>query len=106
MKADKKNILHVVNIFFVIPYFLGNQLRHFKDKGYKEHIICSPSDELDGYARLQGFEYKEVAINRSISIGADLKAVWQTMRYIREKGIGIVTGHTPKGGIIAMTAAW
>ena len=29
-------ILHVVNISFVIPYFLGNQLKWFEKKGYKE----------------------------------------------------------------------
>ena len=28
------NILHVVNIYFVIPYFLGKQMSHFKNKGY------------------------------------------------------------------------
>ena len=106
MKHNAKNILHVVNIYFVIPYFLGNQLDYFKQKGYREHVICSPSDELEGYARKHGFEYEEVPINRSISLLEDLKALWRTIRYIRRKEIGIVTGHTPKGGIIAMTAAW
>lgn len=106
MKRDSKKILHVVNIFFVIPYFLGNQLRHFRDKGYEEHVICSPSKELKAYSQLQGFRYKEVPINRAISLWADLRALWATMCYIRRNGIGIVTGHTPKGGIVAMTAAW
>lgn len=44
------NILHVVNIYFVIPYFLGDQLLFFREKGYKEYIICSPSDEIKHYA--------------------------------------------------------
>ena len=106
MKHNKNNLLHVVNIFFVIPYFLGNQLRYFKEKGYHEHIICSPSDELEAYSRMQGFDYEEIPINRAISLRDDLKALFKTMRYIRRHHIGVVTGHTPKGGIIAMAAAW
>lgn len=99
-------LLHVVNIYFVIPYFLGNQLKYFKDKGYQEHIICSPSEEMAGYATEMGFQYREFPVERKISIGNDLKAVWKTMRYIRNNNIDVVTGHTPKGGLIAMLAAW
>lgn len=99
-------ILHVVNIYFVIPYFLGNQLKYFKNKGYQEHIICSPSDEMARYATAMGFEYLEFPVERKISIWNDLKAVWRTMCYIKKNNIDVVNGHTPKGGLIAMLAAW
>ncbi len=102
----KKNLLHVVNIYFVIPYFLGNQLKWFSERGYKEHIICSPSEELAGYAEQQGFVYQEIPILRKLSLINDFRAVFKTMRFIRKHHIDIVTGHTPKGSIIAMTAAW
>ncbi len=101
-----KNILHVVNIFFVVPYFLGNQLRYFRERGWKEHIICSPSSELLPYAQDMCFEVQEVEVLRKIAPWKDLKAVVKTAKYIRDHHIGIVTGHTPKGAIIAMTAAW
>lgn len=99
-------LLHVVNIYFVVPYFLGNQLKYFKEKGYEEHIICSPSDEMAGYAADMGFQYEEFPVERKISIVDDLRAVWKTARYIRRHKIDVVTGHTPKGGLIAMLAAW
>lgn len=102
----KSNILHVVNIFFVIPYFLGEQLRFFKSRGYKEYIACSSSNELSGYAEQMGFNYIEVPICRSISPINDLKAIFKIAKYIKKNNIDIVTGHTPKGAIIAMTAAW
>ena len=41
------NLLHVVNISFVIPYFLGKQLNYFAEKGHKEYVVCSPTIELD-----------------------------------------------------------
>ena len=55
-----KNLLHVVNISFVIPYFLGQQLNFFTEKGYREYLVCSPSDELAELAFKYNFEYKAV----------------------------------------------
>lgn len=100
------NILHVVNISFVIPYFLGNQLSFFTRKGYKEYIICSPSEELERLSNDYNFEYKAIEILRKISIWKDLKAIFATAKYIRDKHINIVTGHTPKGALVAMLAAY
>lgn len=99
-------ILHVVNISFVIPYFLGNQLKWFEKKGYKEFIVCSPSEELKRFSNQYGFEYREVEVLRKISIWKDLKSVYAIIRYIRQTKVDVVTGHTPKGGLLAMIAAY
>ena len=99
-------ILHVVNISFVVPYFLGKQLNYFVSKGYKEYIVCSPSEELENFSKEFAFEYKEIPILRKISIVTDLKAVISSIRYIREEKMDVVVGHTPKGGLIAMLAAF
>lgn len=100
------NILHVVNISFVIPYFLGSQLLFFKNKGYSEYIVCSPSDELKYFSEQYGFKYKEIDILRKISLLKDLKAIVLSAEYIRKNQINIVIGHTPKGALIAMLAAY
>lgn len=100
------NILHVVNIPFVIPYFLGEQLNHFSEKGYREFIACSPSEDLSRYAELYNFSYTEVDITRQISLLKDLKAIWHIRKYIRRNKIDVVVGHTPKGGMCAMIASF
>lgn len=100
------NILHVVNIPFVIPYFLGEQLNHFSEKGYREFIACSPSEDLARYAELYNFSYTEVDITRQISLLKDLKAIWHIRKYIRRNKIDVVVGHTPKGGMCAMIASF
>lgn len=100
-----KNILHVVNIYFVLPYFLGEQLDYFSEKGYNEHIICSPSKELNPYSIEKRFSFKEIPITRSYSVFKDIKAVKSVCSYIKNNNIDIVVGHTPKGAIIAMLAA-
>lgn len=100
------NLLHIVNIYFVIPYFLGDQLLYFEQKGYNEHIICSPSNEIKKYAVTHNFKYKEVPIVRKISIRKDIRAVHEIRKYIKKYQIDVVTGHTPKGALLGMIAAW
>ena len=100
------NILHVVNIYFVIPYFLGNQIKHFRSKGFNIHIICSPSKDLIKNSKEQGFQYKEIPVLRKISLINDIKAIWKIIRYIKNNKIDIVNGHTPKGGLLSMIAGF
>ncbi len=99
-------ILHVVNISFVIPYFLGKQLNWFTDKGNKEYIVCSDSEELKKFSEEYNFDYRAIDVLRKISVTKDLEAVRKTVKFIREIKADVVTGHTPKGGLIAMLAAY
>ena len=100
------NILHVVNIYFVLPYFIGDQFKYFKAKGHHLNVVCSPSEYLADYAQEQGFEYMETAVNRSISIKDDLASILHICKFIRKQNIDIIVGHTPKGGLLAMIAGW
>lgn len=99
-------VLHVVNISFVIPYFLGKQLNWFAEKGNKEFVVCSDSEELKDFSKRYSFSYRAIDVLRKISIKKDIKAVKETVKYIREIKADVVTGHTPKGGLIAMLAAY
>ena len=67
----KMKILHVVNISFTIPYFLGEQLLYFSKKGYLIYIACSPSEKLKDYSIAYHFSYKEIPILRKFSIFQD-----------------------------------
>lgn len=98
------NILHVVNVYFVLPFFIGGQFKYFSDKGYKMNVACSPSEYLKDYSQKQGFDYIETPVKRSISIFQDLKSIRAISKFIKRKKIDIVVGHTPKGGLLAMIA--
>lgn len=102
----KKNILHVVNVYFVLPYFIGEQFKYFKEKGYNMNVVCSPSKYLTDYAMKQGFEYIESSVNRSISISQDFGTIRNICKFIKRQKIDIIVGHTPKGGLLAMIAGW
>lgn len=100
-----KKILHVVNIYFVLPYFIGDQFLYFKEKGYELNVICSPSKYLADYANKMGFNYLEVKILRAIKPLKDLIAIYTICNFIKKNKIDIVVGHTPKGALLAMLAA-
>lgn len=101
-----KNILHVVNIYFVLPFFIGDQFKYFKEKGCQMNVVCSPSEFLADYAREQGFVYIESPVIRSISIKQDFSTIRNICYFIRRQKIDIIVGHTPKGGLLAMIAGW
>lgn len=100
------NILHVVNIYFVLPYFIGDQFKYFKNKGYRISVVCSPSEYIADYSKKQGFEYMVSPVNRSISIREDVRTIYKICNFIRQQEIDVVVGHTPKGGLLAMVAGW
>lgn len=98
-------ILHVINIYFSLSY-LGDQFSHFSKKGYKQHLICSPSEKLENYSKSQNISFAEVEIIRKVSLFKDLKGLVRICAYIHQNKIDIVVGHTPKGALLAMLAAY
>ena len=106
MKHNDKHILHVVNIYFVIPYFLGGQFEYFRELGYELDVVCSESPYWASYASQHNFGYREIPILRSINPIQDFKSIRQICHYIKDRQVGIVVGHTPKGGLLSMVAAW
>jgi hypothetical protein len=77
-------ILHVVNIYFVLPYFIGDQFKYFKNLGYNQHVICSPSNNLNAYSKKMGFEYAEIQIARAIKPITDIYAIILICKYIKK----------------------
>jgi len=99
-------ILHVVNIPFVIPYYLGNQIPFFTSKGHSVFIACSPHEKLKEYSQKWGFNSLSVHIKRNISPIDDLLAILKIRKYIKDNEIDIVIGHTPKGALVGLLAGY
>lgn len=100
-------ILHVVNVPFVIKYYFGDQFRYLSQRtGNTYYLASSPSEELYQLAGTYHYSPLGVQINRSISPLVDLIAIITLYRFIRKHNITAVVGHTPKGGLLAMIAAW
>lgn len=100
-----KNVLNVVGVFFSVPYFFGDQFLYFKNKGYKMHLICSPSQFLKQYAEEQQIIYKEIPILRKISPFTDIVSLFKICLFIKINDIEVVVGHNAKGSLLALLAA-
>lgn len=102
-----KNILHIITVSFVINHFFGNQFNYLKSKTGNNYFLgCSSSYELFKLSTKLGYEPFPVEITRTISPFKDIKAIFKIFQYIKKNKIDIVVGHTPKGGMVAMIAAY
>lgn len=61
---------------------------------------------MSAYAKSMEFNFLEVEIVRAINPIKDLIAIFRICQYIKKNKIDIVVGHTPKGSLLAMIAAW
>lgn len=103
---SKRNILHVVNIPFVIPYYFGDQINYFHQNNYNIYIATQSSEKLTQYVKRWNFIAFEINIKRAISPLSDLISIFRLIKIIRNNNIDIVVGHTPKGALLAMISSF
>ncbi|MFH6958396.1 glycosyltransferase family 4 protein [Flavobacterium aquidurense] len=104
---SNNKVLHVITVSFVINHFFGKQFVYLKQKtGNEYHLGCSPSEDFIKFSNELDYIPFQVEITRSISPLKDLRAIIQIYRYIKINKIDKVVGHTPKGGMVAMIAAF
>jgi glycosyltransferase involved in cell wall biosynthesis len=102
----RKKILHVASISFSLKYFVGNQFSYFKKRGYDYTVVCSDSEDLRNYSNLMKFSIFPLPIIRAINPIQDLKSIYHLYKYIKAEKFDIIIAHSPKGGLIGMTAAF
>jgi glycosyltransferase involved in cell wall biosynthesis len=61
---------------------------------------------LDRFAARRGVPVHAVAMSRRITPRHDLQSLWGVRRVLCRLRPHVVHGHTPKGGLLAMLAAW
>lgn len=98
-------ILHVVNVSFVLPYFIGEQFDYFQEKGFELYVACTPDKFLYEYSEKKAFTTVPINILREFNIKEDLISIWKLSKVIKQEKIDIVIGHTPKGALIGLVAA-
>ncbi|MEI3790018.1 MULTISPECIES: glycosyltransferase family 4 protein [unclassified Chryseobacterium] len=104
---NNKKVLHIITVSFVINHFFGKQFSYLKEKTSNQYFLgCSPSDEF--FQLSESLNYTPFAVNvtRHISPITDLKAIFKIYKFIKDNNIDTVIGHTPKGGMVAMIAAF
>ena len=80
-------------------------LRELSDK-YEVIALSSPGKSLDKVALQEGVRTIAVPMQRHISLGSDLRSLWQMWKVMRKEKPAMVHSMTPKAGLICMMAAW
>jgi glycosyltransferase involved in cell wall biosynthesis len=86
--------------------FLSHQVAFARGRGDEVHAVASAGKELAVFAAQTGAAVHAVEISRRITPPSDLRSLWRLVRVLRRLRPDVVHGHTPKGGLLAMIAAW
>ena len=100
-----KNVLEIINLYLSASIFIGEQFSYLKSQGYNMHLICSPDDSLDSFAKKQGISYKAITLERLPSFCKDIKAFIGICKYIRKNKIDTVIVHQDKAVLLGLLAA-
>jgi lipopolysaccharide/colanic/teichoic acid biosynthesis glycosyltransferase/glycosyltransferase involved in cell wall biosynthesis len=105
IRPDHVKLVHIMTVPQSLG-FLARQVRFMKDQGFEIHAIASRGPGLDRFGREEGVSTYSVEMPRRISPLGDLVALVRLIRILRKIRPAIVQGHTPKGGLLGMIAAF
>jgi glycosyltransferase involved in cell wall biosynthesis len=92
-----------MNTMFAVRQFLPETIRTMQNRGFHV-IVIAPPGEVD--PKLEGVEYRLVAIDREISPYRDLRALFQIWSILRKLRPSICNMSTPKMALLGGLAGW
>jgi glycosyltransferase involved in cell wall biosynthesis len=98
-------IVHITNAPMGL-LFLTGQAGFFRTHGFELKAVSAPGRGLIEFGKCEGIAVHGVEMSRRIAPLQDLVSVYYLWRLLRWLRPTIVHAHTPKGGILGMTAAW
>jgi glycosyltransferase involved in cell wall biosynthesis len=103
--ADSIRLFHITTIPMSL-LFLRGQVGYMKEHGFDVQIISSPGEGLMEFGEREQVRVHAVPIERRISPLADLVTIFRLALLFRRERAQIVHGHTPKGALVSMIAAF
>ena len=98
-------IIRATTVPMSLEAFCNGMLRELSAR-YEVVALSSPDAELEIVRQREGVRTIGIRMARHISIGQDLKALWQLWRTFRHERPQMVHSMTPKAGMLCMLAAW
>lgn len=100
-----KNVLEIFPLFSSAEVFVGDRFSFLRENGFNMHLICSPDERLEEFAKKQGISYKAIALERQVSIKKDLIAFIEILKYIKQNKISIVICNQSKAKLLGILAS-
>ncbi len=98
-------LVHVLTVAMTLRFFRG-QVQFMKSHGFDLEVVAAPDPELDAFGEQEQVDTWPLPMSRRIAPHEDLHLVYRLYRHLLAARPHIVHGHTPKGGLVAMIAAW
>lgn len=102
---SKKKIIRVTTADISLFSLLDGQLR-FLNQYYDVVGLAADTGLLDSVAEREGIRVINVPMHREISIKNDVKSLHALYKVFKKEQPWLVHANTPKGSLLAMTAAW
>ncbi len=104
-------ILEVTTESFFMYVHVQPIAEYLRQQGHDVVLVCSedPSEAGQSFVpqlRARGFDVVVIPMRRTISLWADVKAIFLLYRYLCTRRFDIVHVHTAKAGVIGRVAAW
>src|SRR5690606_36560846 len=101
----KPKLVRVTTVPISLDKLLEGQLKYMSDFYDITAISAPEEDYLVGVAQREGVKSDAIELTRAITPLADLKALWQMVKFLKKEKPQIVHTHTPKAGTVGMMAA-
>ncbi len=98
-------ITHVLTVPLTLVFFRG-QVRFMQEHDFSIEIVSAPGPLLDAFGAQEKVSTWPLPMRRQITPWQDTHTVRALWNRLRQTSPHIVHGHTPKGGLVAMIAAW
>ena len=101
-------IVFGVTVAMTAQAFLRDQMRELSNRGWEVHLVCSPHDGTDSFAKLRelpGVHVHALTMSRPPDPRRDLRSLKQWNSLLRHINPDVVMASTPKAGLLAMIAA-
>ncbi|MBI4229173.1 MAG: glycosyltransferase, partial [Deltaproteobacteria bacterium] len=102
----KARIVYIITTGFSANVLLRGQLSFLRQRGYEIFLICSPGDDIENVKEREKINVWPIQINREISLIADLRALFNIVRVLKEIKPDLINCSTPKAGLLGSLAGW
>lgn len=100
-----KTLVHITTVPQTLS-FLSGQVNYMKKQGFNVYVISSPGEELHSFSQQEGVQYKEVKLERDISIIKDIISLINLIFLFYKLKPDIVHTHTPKASLLGIAASF
>lgn len=97
-------LLHMTTIPMSLTFLVG-QAGYMRERGLRFRALSSPGPDLLAFGRREQVPVSAVEMQRRITPWRDLRALVSILRILRRNRPMIVHAHTPKAGVLGMSAA-